>query len=52
MANASTAGFGLRQAMTVGNQLPATGQSEYKIKSAPGVAIFKNNPVSRTTYGR
>ena len=31
MANASTAGFGLRAVMTVGNTPATSGQSEYQI---------------------
>jgi len=46
MANESTTGFGLRQAMRLGNTPAIGGQSKYKIKTAPGVGIFKNNPVS------
>ena len=38
MANASTTGFGLRAVMTVGNTPATSGQSEYKIQTAPGVA--------------
>ena len=39
MANASTTGFGLRAVMTVGNTPATSGQSEYKIQTAPGVGI-------------
>ena len=42
MANASTTGFGLRAVMTVGNTPATSGQSEYKIQTAPGVANFSN----------
>ena len=45
MAN-QTAGFGFRQAPTVGSTPATGGQAEYKIKSGLGVGIFQNNPVS------
>ena len=46
MANASNVGFGLRAINTVG-QTPATsGQAEYKIQTAPGVASNKGDPMS------
>jgi len=38
MANASTTGFGLRTVMNVGNTPATSGQSEYQIQTAPGVA--------------
>ena len=40
MANASTAGFGFRATMTVGNTPATGGQSEYKIKQVQEYAIF------------
>ena len=46
MAANQTAGFGFRQAPTVGSTPATGGQAEYKIKSGLGVGIFKNNPVS------
>jgi hypothetical protein len=46
MANASTTGFGLRAVMTVGNTPATSGQSEYKIQTAPGVATNKGDPMS------
>ena len=46
MANASTTGFGLRTVMTVGNTPATSGQSEYKIQTAPGVASNKGDPMS------
>ena len=46
MAN-QTAGFGFRQAPTVGSTTATGGQAEYKIKSGLGVGIFQNNPVSQ-----
>ena len=46
MANASTTGFGLRAVMTVGNTPATSGQSEYKIQTAPGVASNKGDPMS------
>jgi len=46
MANASTAGFGLRAVMTVGNTPATSGQSEYLIQTAPGVATNKGDPMS------
>ena len=51
MANASTVGFGLRAINTVG-QTPATsGQAEYRIQTAPGVAINKGDPMSTQDAG-
>jgi len=51
MANASTTGFGLRAINTVG-QTPATsGQAEYKIQTAPGVASNKGDPMSTQDAG-
>ena len=44
MANTNTAGFGLRAVMTVGNTPATSGQSEYKIQTAPGVASNKGDP--------
>ena len=35
------AGFGLRAVMTVGNTPATSGQSEYKIQTAPGVGCSK-----------
>jgi hypothetical protein len=53
MANASTAGFGCRQTMTVGNTPATGGQSEFLVQggAAPGatVAIFKGAPVAMQT---
>ena len=46
MAANQTAGFGFRQAPTVGSTPATGGQAEYKIKSGLGVGIFQNNPVS------
>ena len=46
MANASTTGFGLRAVMTVGNTPATSGQSEYLIQTAPGVATNKGDPMS------
>ena len=45
MAN-QTAGFGFRQAPTVGSTPATGGQAEYKVKSGLGIGIFQNNPVS------
>ena len=51
MANASTVGFGLRAINTVG-QTPATsGQAEYQIQTAPGVAVNKGDPMSTQDAG-
>jgi hypothetical protein len=51
MANASTVGFGLRAINTVG-QTPATsGQAEYQIQTAPGVATNKGDPMSTQDAG-
>ena len=53
MANNSTAGFGCRQTMTVGNTPATGGQSEFLVQggAAPGatVAIFKGAPVAMQT---
>ena len=53
MANASIAGYGCRQAMTVGNTPATGGQSEFLVQggAAPGatVAIFKGAPVAMQT---
>ena len=53
MANASTAGYGCRQTMTVGNTPATGGQSEFLVQggAAPGatVAIFKGSPVAMQT---
>ena len=46
MANASTTGFGLRAVMNVGNTPATSGQSEYLIQTAPGVASNKGDPMS------
>ena len=46
MANASTTGFGLRAVMNVGNTPATSGQSEYLIQTAPGVATNKGDPMS------
>jgi hypothetical protein len=45
MAN-QTGGFGCRMTMALGNTPATQGQSQYKIKSGLGLAIFKNSPVS------
>jgi hypothetical protein len=51
MSNASTVGFGLKAINTVG-QTPATsGQAEYKIQTAPGVASNKGDPMSTQDAG-
>ena len=51
MSNASTIGFGLRAINTVG-QTPATsGQAEYRIQTAPGVATNKGDPMSTQDAG-
>jgi hypothetical protein len=47
MAANQTAGFGFRQAPTVGSTPATGGQAEYKVKSGLGVGIFQNNPVSQ-----
>mgnify|MGYP000335194673 CR=1 FL=1 len=53
MANTNTAGFGLRQTMTVGNTPATGGQSEFLVQggAAPGatVAIFKGSPGAMQT---
>lgn len=46
MANASTTGFGLKMIERLGNTPSIGGQSEYLVESAPGVGLYKNNPVS------
>jgi hypothetical protein len=46
MANTNTGGFGLRAVMTVGNTPATSGQSEYQIQNAPGVASNKGDPMS------
>ena len=46
MAN-QTAGFGFRQAPTVGSTPATGGQAEYMVKSGLAVGIFQNNPVSQ-----
>ena len=46
MANTNTGGFGLRAVMTVGNTPATSGQSEYKIQTAPGVASNKGDPMN------
>ena len=51
MANASTTGFGLRAVMTVGNTPATSGQSEYKIQTAPGVVASNNDPMSLQDAG-
>ena len=51
MSNASTIVFGLRASNTVG-QTPATsGQAEYRIQTAPGVAVNKGDPMSTQDAG-
>ena len=53
MANNNTAGYGCRQAMTVGNTPATGGQSEFIVQGggSPGatVAIFKGAPVAMQT---
>jgi len=53
MANANTAGYGCRQAMTVGNTPATGGQSEFVVQGggSPGAtkAIFKGAPVAMQT---
>ena len=53
MANASIAGYGCRQTMTVGNTPATGGQSEFLVQggAAPGatIAIFKGAPVAMQT---
>ena len=53
MANANTAGYGCRQAMTVGNTPATGGQSDFVVQGggSPGatVAIFKGAPVAMQT---
>jgi len=51
MANASTTGFGLRTVMNVGNTPATSGQSEYQIQTAPGVATNKGDPMSTQDSG-
>ena len=51
MANASTTGFGLRMVMNVGNTPATSGQSEYQIQTAPGVASNKGDPMSTQDSG-
>ena len=51
MANTNTGGFGLRAVMTVGNTPATSGQSEYPVQTAPGVALFKGNPGSLQDAG-
>jgi len=51
MANASTTGFGCRTVMNVGNTPATSGQSEYKIQTAPGVASNKGDPMSLNDGG-
>ena len=46
MANSSTTGFGLKMIERLGNTPSIGGQSEYLVESAPGVGLYKNNPVS------
>ena len=50
MAN-QTAGFGFRQAPTMGSTPATGGQAEYMVKSGLGVGIFQNNPVSLQSAG-
>ena len=53
MANNSTAGYGCRQTMTVGNTPATGGQSEFIVQGggSPGAtkAIFKGAPVAMQT---
>ena len=37
--------------MTVGNTPATSGQSEYKVQTAPGVGLFKGNPGSLQDAG-
>ena len=46
MANRSTAGFGFKAAMRIGNTPAISGQSKYVIKDNTGVGLFKGNPVA------
>ena len=46
MANRSTAGFGFKAAMRIGNTPAISGQSKYDIKDNTGVGLFKGNPVA------
>ena len=41
MANRSTAGFGFKAAMRIGNTPAISGQSKYVIKDNTGVGLFK-----------
>ena len=50
MAN-QTAGFGFRQAPTMGSTPATGGQAEYMVKSGLAVGIFQNNPVSLQSAG-
>ena len=45
MANANTTGFGLRMIERVGNTPATSGQSEYPVKSALGVGIYKGRDI-------
>ena len=46
MANESTVGFGFRAANRLGNTASIQGQTKYQLKTAPGVALMKNDPAS------
>ena len=46
MANRSTAGFGFKAAMRIGNTPAISGQSKYDIKDNTGVGLFKGKPVA------
>ena len=54
MANTNTAGFGLRQNMTVGSTPATGGQSEFSVQSLSTLpnAMYKGDPVGyQTTAG-
>ena len=46
MANESTVGFGFRAANRLGGAPSIQGQTKYQLKTAPGVALMKNDPAS------
>ena len=46
MANESTVGFGFRAANRLGGAASIQGQTKYQLKTAPGVALMKNDPAS------
>ena len=51
MANESTVGFGLRAANKLGGNASIQGQTKYQLKTAPGVALMKNDPASLQDSG-